>query len=177
MKKNTSLQSMKPQDLVVMAKLIACEEENWTQLKLAKELFMSQSEISTSLARCRYAGLLSYDGKTVHRKLFMDFVEFGLAVVFPQRAGPVVRGTPTAHSAYPLNEEIDSKEKYVWPYAKGKQRGQAILPLYPSAVKIADHDPIMYQMLSLMDAVRVGRAREKSLGIKHLKEMICLAIG
>jgi len=43
----------------------------------------------------------------------------------------MVRGIPTAHSAYSINEQIASgNDIYVWPYAKGNQWGQAIEPLY-----------------------------------------------
>jgi len=106
---------MKPQDLVVLAKLVALGDKEWTQLSLAKDLFMSQSEISSALARCRYANLLGYKGKTVHRKPFYDFIQYGLAVVFPQQPGVLVRGTATAHSAAPLSENWILFSIRYWP--------------------------------------------------------------
>ena len=66
-------QSMKPQDVVVLLKIISLGEKPWNQLSLAGELFMSQSEISQSIARSKYAGFLHITGKSVYRLSFMEF--------------------------------------------------------------------------------------------------------
>ena len=133
---------------------------------------MSQSEISHSLVRSKFAGLLDDSGKKVMRLALMDFLQYALALVFPQKPGAVVRGIPTAHSAPPLNKEIDSEELYVWPSASGKVRGHGIAPLYPSVADAAMKDEKLYQLLALADALRVGRARERNLAVKELKERI-----
>lgn len=164
---------MKPQDLVVLTKLIAINDSDYTQMSLSQMLYMSQSEISSSISRSTYAGLLMNKGREVNRKLFFDFIKYGLAVVFPQHPGAIVRGTVTAHSAPPLDIEIVSEEKYVWPYAKGKARGQTIAPLYPTVPKAVILDNYLYELLALMDAVRVGRAREKNLALELLEQHIC----
>lgn len=99
---------MKPQDVVVLLKIIALNSENWQQLQLAEALKMSQSEISQSVARSKYAGLLGGNGKKVMKQAFMEFLQYGITYVFPQKPGPVVRGVPTAHSAEPLKSVIVS---------------------------------------------------------------------
>jgi len=114
-----------------------------------------------------------HKGKEVNRKLFFDFIKYGLAVVFPQHPGALVRGTLTAHSAAPLDMEIVSEEKFVWPYAKGSARGQSITPLYPTVPKAVLIDPYLHEILALMVAVRVGRARKKNRALELLKERIC----
>jgi hypothetical protein len=171
--KKSSIPNMKPQDLVVLTKLIAINDPDYTQMSLSQMLFMSQSEISSSISRSTYAGLLMNKGREVNRKLFFDFIKYGLAVVFPQHPGAIVRGTVTAHSAPPLDIEIVSEEKYVWPYAKGKARGQTIAPLYPTVPKAVLLDNNLYKLLALMDAVRVGRARERNLALELLEQHIC----
>lgn len=77
---------------------------------------------------------------------------------------------PTAHSASPLKELIQSEEQFVWPYGKGKVRGQAIMPLYASAPEAALKDDKLHQLLALVDALRVRRAREKALAVIELKK-------
>jgi len=163
---------MKPQDIIILFKIIAIGDESWTQISLAQSLSMSQSEISQSLQRSKFAGLLDDSGKKVMRQSLMDFLQYGMAVVFPQKPGAVVRGMPTAHSAPPLNNEIVSEELYVWPSAFGKVRGHSIMPLYPSVTEAAMHDEKLYQMLALADALRVGKVREKNIAVKELKERI-----
>ncbi|WP_245731554.1 hypothetical protein [Kriegella aquimaris] len=172
MKKN-NLHQMKPQDIVVLAKLISLNDPAYTQIDLALSLEMSQSEISSSLSRSTYSGLLINNGKEINRKLFFDFIKYGLAVSFPQHPGPIVRGTVTAHSAPPLDLEFISDEKYVWPYAKGQSRGQSIAPLYPTVPQAVILDTDLHELLALFDAVRVGRAREKNRALAILEQRLC----
>jgi len=164
---------MKPQDIVVLAKIISMGNDGYTQIRLAETLHVSQSEISNSLKRSEYAGLLINNGQEVSRKLFFDFIKFGLSVVYPEHPGPMVRGTLTAHSAPPLDTEFVGDEKYVWPYAKGHSRGQSIAPLYPTVPQAVRLDQNLYELLALFDAVRVGRAREKNMALEILEQRLC----
>ena len=161
---------MKPQDIVILLKIVALGNDSWQQKPLAEALGMSQSEVSQSLARSKYAGLLFGNGKQVMKSALLDFLQFGITYTFPQKPGPIVRGIATAHAAAPLKENIDGQENYVWPYAKGNQRGQAIVPLFPSVPEAALKDQQLYELLALTDALRVGKAREKALAIKELKK-------
>jgi len=79
---------------------------------------------------------------------------------------------PTAHSSSPLIELIQSQEIFVWPDALGEQRGQSILPLYPGVVNAAKLDTKLYELLSLTDAIRIGKARERNLAMEQLKNRI-----
>ena len=137
---------------------------------MAEALGLSQSEVSESVARSKYAGLLDPEGKNVMKLALMEFLQYGLRYAFPQKPGPVVRGVPTAHSAAPLDKLIQSTEAYVWPYGKGTVRGQSIVPLYPSVPEAAQKDEKLYELLALADALRVGRAREKELAVTELKK-------
>lgn len=161
---------MSPVDIVILLKIVADGKEQWLQKPLAEELGISQSEVSKSLNRSKYAGLIDPSGKTVMKLALLDFLQYGFRYVFPVKIGPVVRGIPTSHSAYPLKEVIQSNEDYVWPYAKGKIKGHSIIPLYPSLPEAALKDPEFYELLSLTDALRVGRARERDLAITELKK-------
>jgi hypothetical protein len=164
--------TMSPLDVVVLLKIISLGNQPWNQKPLADSLGISQSEISKSIARSKFAGLLDSTGKSVRRLAMMDFLQYGIAYIFPQQAGALVRGIPTAHSAVPLNTIIQSTEAYVWPSGKGNLRGQSITPLYPSVIDAVENDQKLHELLALVDAVRVGRAREKELAIKELKNRL-----
>ena len=161
---------LKPQDILLLLKIVSIEEENWNQKPMALALGMSQSEVSESVARSKYAGLLSTNGKEVMRLSLLEFLQYGLRYVFPQKPGPMVRGVPTSHSAAPLNKIIQSTEHYVWPYGKGTVRGHSIVPLYNSVPEAALKDDKLHELLALVDALRVGRAREKNIAIAELKK-------
>lgn len=164
--------NMKPQDILLLLKLICLNGIAWNQKPVAEALAMSQSEVSEAVARMKYAGLLDTKGKKVLRLAFMEFLQYGIRYTFPQRPGAIVRGVPTSHSANPLKNQINSNEHYVWKYGKGTVRGQNIAPLYPSAVEAALKDEALHELLALVDALRVGRARERELAIQLLKERI-----
>ena len=164
--------TMKPRDLLILLKIIAAGTQALGQVALAEALNMSQSEISQSLVRSKFSGLLDGSGKKVMGMGLLDFLQHGLAYVFPQKPGAIVRGIPTAHSAPPLDKEFQSDEVYVWPSASGQVRGQSIQPLYPSVVEAAKKDEKLYQLLALADVLRVGKVREKNLALKELKQRI-----
>ena len=164
--------NMRPQDVVILLKIIANKEQEWFQIPLAEELNMSQSEISESISRSRYARLIAPHGKKVNRIALMEFLQYGLSYVFPQHPGPIVRGFATAHSASPLNKMINSSELYVWPSGKGDARGQSIIPLYPSVIEAIKRDSELYELLAMVDTLRVGKAREKEIAIKELRNRI-----
>lgn len=162
-------QIMSPHDVVILLKIVTYGKQQWFQQPLAAALGISQSEVSKSLNRSKYAGLLDISGKRVMRTALLDFLQHGIRYVFPLKPGPVVRGIPTSHSASPLKEQIQSTEEYVWPYGKGTVRGHSIIPLYASVPDAVLKDKKLYELLALVDALRVGRAREKELAIKELK--------
>lgn len=168
----TQQPTMSPLDVVVLLKLISLGNQPWNQKALADALRMSQSEISKSFARSRYSGLLDSTSKKVRRLALFEFLRCGIAYVFPQQPGAVVRGIATAHSAAPLNESIQSSEYYVWPSGKGNLRGHSIVPLYPSVVDAVQNDSKLHELLALVDALRVGRVREKELAITELQKRI-----
>mgnify|MGYP001555794643 CR=1 FL=1 len=168
----TQNQQMKPQDVLLLLKIVSDNSPSWNQKPMAEALGLSQSEVSEAVSRCKYAGLLAPNGKTVMRMALMEFLQYGLRYVFPIQPGAVVRGVPTSHSASPLKEDIQSSEAYVWPYGKGTVRGHSILPLYPSVPEAALKDAKLYELLALVDALRVGRARERELAIKEIKKRL-----
>ena len=164
---------MRPQDIVVLLKIIALKHDNWKNSDLAYSLKISPSEISEVLNRCKIAGLVDSKKRKVHINSFKEFLIYGLKYVFPAEPGSVLRGIPTAHSASPINENISSGgDIYVWPYAKGDQRGQAIEPLYKTLPATVQEDKLFYELLVIIDTIRVGRAREIQIAIEELEKRL-----
>ena len=168
----TQSYQIKPQDILLLLKLVSDNNPKWNQKPIAEALGLSQSEVSESVARSKYAGLLEPKGKVVMKLALMEFLQYGLRYVFPQKPGAMVRGVPTSHSASPLKENIQSVEDYVWPYGKGTVRGQSISPLYPSVPEAALKDSKLHELLALVDALRVGKAREKEIAIVELRKRL-----
>lgn len=164
---------MRPQDIVVLLKIILKEDHSWQNKDLAAELFISQSEISDSLSRSSMAGLIESEGKKkVYRQNLMEFIAHGLHYVFPILPGTMVNGIWTAHSHPFLQSKFQSELHYVWPDPRGEVRGLAIEPLYTHQVKAVKIDNRLYFMLAMIDVVRVGRVREVKVALEELKERI-----
>lgn len=163
---------MRPQDVAVLLKIVALGNDDWRGIDLAHALRLSPAEVSNSLKRSAMAGLVDGTKRRVARAALLEFLKHGLPYVFPVRPGGVVRGVPTAHTAPPLRAKFLTADAYVWPFAKGDQRGQAIAPLYPGAPAAALADPALHELLALADALRTGRARERDEAEKELAKRL-----
>ena len=165
---------MRPQDIVVLLKIIALKSDDWRNIDLANSLHISASEVSEALNRCKIARLIDNKKRTVFKNALSEFLIFGLKYVFPTEPGAIVRGVPSAHSASPIKEFISSDETdvYVWPYAKGNARGQAIEPLYQTLPEAVQEDHLLYELMAIVDTFRVGRIREMNIAVTELEKRL-----
>ena len=167
---------MRPQDIVVLLKIISIGDNNWRNIDIANAIGISPSEVSEALNRCKIARLIDSKKRKVHINAFKEFLIYGLKYVFPVEPGAIVKGIPTAHSAAPINEHISQgTDIYVWQYAKGYVRGQAIEPLYKNLPAIVQEDTLFYELLVIMDTIRVGRTREIKIAIEELEKRLVYA--
>jgi len=155
--KNQQL-SLKPQDLVILLKLVSAPEEPFTYSSIGKALFISASEVHASLARARIARLFTsdHDGDfAVAREALRELLLHGAQFVFPAVVGTLTRGIPTAHASPAMRDFLVPSDEPppVWPYAKGTVRGIALQPLYPTVPRAAEIDSRLYETLALFDAL------------------------
>ncbi len=163
---------MRPQDIAILLKIILLREEKWLGKDLALALRISPSEVSESLQRSHFAGLIDPTKRLVRRQALYEFLVHGIRYVFPVQPGALVRGIPTAFSNPPLVAVVQSQEPVVWPHAAGVLRGQSIEPLYPKAPEAALADPALHELLALVDALRVGRVREREIAALELQQRL-----
>ncbi len=163
---------MRPQDIVILLKIITFNENDWYMKDIANDLFISSSEVSQSLKRSVMAGLISSNKRRVMKFSLYDFLVYGIKYVYPVKPGSMVRGVKTSHSAPPLSEVIDSNEIYVWSYVEGDARGFAIEPLHPNVPIACLKDEKLYELLALVDAIRIGNKREFQLATSILKQRL-----
>jgi hypothetical protein len=175
---------LRPKDLILVLKLAANRhQERWTYAELSKDLGVSASQVFRSVARAEAARLL-YTPATPspHRSKvptfssrpnianLKEFLVHGAKYSFPPERGGMTRGIPTAHAGPTLAEQIapSSEPPPVWPFAEGRVRGLEFSPLYKTAPQAAQSDPKLYELLTLVDAIRDGRAREREIAIREL---------
>ncbi|HTG15843.1 MAG TPA: hypothetical protein VK747_11315 [Blastocatellia bacterium] len=158
---------LKPQDVVVALKLLGYDSRRPPFAQIARELCLSSSEVHGAMRRAQAAHLL-HGPELSNRPIVSALEEFlihGIKYVFPAEHGEPTRGVPTSYAAAPLNRLIDPGNGPipVWPYGKGEKRGTAFAPLYKLLPIAALQDPLLYEQLALIDAIRDGRARARQL--------------
>ena len=167
-----SQSSLKPQDVVVLAKLLGYEGRRPSMAQVGVDLALSTSEVHAALKRLAASRLIANDPQEGRPLLesVEEFLVHGVKYAFPARRGEVTRGMLTSYAASPLKAEIAAGSDLppVWPFAEGKHRGVSLEPLYKTVPIAASRDPYLYEVLALLDALRDGRAREKRLSEKHL---------
>lgn len=163
---------MRPQDVAILLKIAALNNNHFQLVQLSASLFVSLSEVSESLNRSQIASLIDFDKKRIHRQNFFEFLEHGVRYVFPQRPGTMVRGIPTAHSHPFMKKSFASETNYVWPDVNGTVLGLQIEPFYLKQAQAAKEDELFYKLLALVDVIRVGKTREVKIALEELKKLI-----
>ena len=167
----------KSQDVVVALKLCT-GNANSSYAKLGQELGMSASEVHASVRRLVKARLVQPEPKMVRRGPLVEFLIHGVPYVFPasQKAEPV-RGVPTAWAAPAMEGKFvvgsGSHLGPVWPDPEGDTQGTSVSPLYPSVPHAARVDKKLYDLLALVDALRIGRARERQFAKEEIRNRLC----
>jgi hypothetical protein len=166
--------NLKPQDILVLLKLVVLGKKHWTFNELSVELGMSPSEVHAAAKRALAASLAIKDDDKIRPNIrnLQEFLIHGIQYVFMPERGELNRGIPTAYAAEPMASYIvaDNEPPPVWPDPEGDVRGMSFTPLYKSAPKAAKKDPKLYELLVLVDGIRGGRARERDFAIKELKK-------
>lgn len=163
---------LKEQDIAVAVRLTQPESASLTYPSLGAALRISASEAHAAVRRATESGLLDRS-RAPRNSSLLEFLVHGIKYAFPGVWKGITRGIPTSIGAPPLSFSFGTSEfPPVWPYANGTARGEGLVPLYRSAPEAALRDPILYEWLALIDAVRSGRARERQLAVAEFKRRL-----
>jgi len=163
---------LKPQDIVILLKIIALGNTKWHNKDISGSLNISAPEVSKSLDRCVTAGLIDTDKKKVIRQALFEFIEYGICYVFPFQPGCIMKGIPTSIGHPFMKSIFDTRHVYVWPSEDSDVRGFSIEPLFPSVTKAVKNDDVLYKQLALVDVLRSGKPEEKKVAIQELRRII-----
>jgi hypothetical protein len=165
--------SLKPQDVVVLIKLLLYGSKRPPYAQIARDLFLSASEVHASVHRAKRARLLGGPDRweTPQKSALEEFLIHGVKYAFPPQRGELTRGVPTGFAAEPLKSRVSAGDEPppVWPFPEGKTRGYSFAPLYKTVPQAALRDSFLYEMLALIDAIRDGRTRERHIAEEELK--------
>jgi len=139
---------------------------------------VSKSEVNASIKRSIAVGMAKLDRKSQYPKAnisaLLEFVVHGIKYVYPAKPSAIVRGIPTSIAAPVLEGKLMTAGEYihVWPDARGKEKGQSIVPLYKSVPMAVKKDPRLYEFLALVDAIRLGASRESAFAVQELEKRL-----
>lgn len=169
-------QTLKPQDLVVALKVATNDARELTLTGLAQELSMVVSAVHGSIRRCEQARLLGrVEGRIAPFKpALLEFTVHGARYAFPATQGPLTRGMATSLAGPSLRQHFDQTKAMplVWPDPQGDSYGPGLLPLHHNVPAAARQDRALFDVLSLLDAIRAGAAREREMAAALLAERL-----
>jgi AraC-like DNA-binding protein len=157
---------LKPQDVMIMLKIVTMHQREWKYSEVALELGMSPSEVHSGVKRLKRCNLLSelrMDMGGAEQKLHLpdidalkEFMQHGIMYVFPAVYGKPAKGLPTSYGVEHLFEGYGFTGGFipVWELEVGEYVGASVKPLYTSAPKAAMNDFQLYELLALTDAMR-----------------------
>jgi hypothetical protein len=162
--------TLRPGDLVVACQLAITPEEKF--INIANYTGISAGECHNAVRRLRLARILLSSERRPATDILHNFLVHGAPFAFPAVLGSSTIGVLTAHSAPTFHPSVETAERIVWPYADGKVRGQSLIPLFPAAPALATTNPPLYDVLTIIDALRVGTTRVRKVAAELLAERL-----
>lgn len=169
-----------PRDILVVLKLHLIDDPRQSYERLGADVGLGASTLHRSVGRLMEAGLLTPE-RRVKRADLLDLLVYGVRFVYYTRPKEPTRGMPTAHAAAPLkhllatgssNFAVSGEAIPVWPDPLGSAQGYAVEPLDPIAPSASRRDERLYELLALVDAMRIGHTRDRMLAIKELQQRL-----
>ncbi len=159
--------ALKPQDVCILLQLSLTPTATYREL--AEATGMSLGFVHDSSMRLEASGLALRDEGSINGPGAFEFITCGVPYAFPAEVGSNTRGIATAFSDSMPSDPDRPDGTYVWPHARGDIRGQSLQPLCGSAVEISSSNPSLYRMLAEVDAIRVGRVRDREAARSSLR--------
>ncbi len=179
---------LKSQAVGLLLKLVCIENaerkseqvdvQQYSVRRLAEQTGISKSQVSVLLNHLLDIGLVRLDRQwhvpRVNRSALLDILRSSVRYLFSVRLGEVTLGIPTGFAAPVLQQQLISAGELipVWPDARGSAKGQAVMPLFASVAVAIKHDAALYDLLALVDCVRLGQARERQVAVAQLEQLL-----
>lgn len=151
---------------------------------LAKSTGRSIGEVHNAISRLQAARIVMRARRAIVVEPLLRFIQWGVPYSFPPVIGGMALGVETARLNWSeaetssvlgtgtANPARSRTSEYVWPSAEGETRGQALAPLYTFAPRLARTNSELCLILSRVDLIRIGGAREGSAAIDAIAEQI-----
>ncbi len=153
--------TLRPSDIVVALQLTIDSLAHFKEL--AESTGISAGECHNAVRRLRLSQLVLSDERRSSIAALHQFLVQGAPFAFPAVVGAGTVGVATAHSSPAFSGIIESPDHLVWPDPDGLVRGQSLIPLFPGAPALPTRNQPLYELLTIVDALRVGTTRVRKV--------------
>jgi hypothetical protein len=158
--------TLRPSDIVVALQLMLESSAQFKQL--AESTGISAGECHNAVRRLRLSQLVQAGERRPSSDALHQFLVQGVPFAFPAVVGAGTIGIATAYSSSAFRGIIESPDHFVWPDAAGPVRGQSLTPLFPGAPALPSRNQPLYELLAIVDALRVGTTRVRKVAAELL---------
>jgi hypothetical protein len=169
--------SLKPQDSVLLLKYWAINSrvQESSVRNIAESIGISASEVSKGARRLMAARLVVERSGSIfaEKGAVLEWLCYGIRYAYPQESTGYGRGMPTSWNCPLLKSElVPPSPPLVWSVSGGEEEGAFINPIHESVSFAASRDPLLYQAMSLVEAIRGGKPRELIIARDLLSKLI-----
>jgi DNA-binding Lrp family transcriptional regulator len=168
---------LKPQDTVLVLKYWSLKQDKLDSSvrDIAESIGISPSEVSKGTRRLVAARLVVERDARVFAEsgALLEWLGYGVRYAYPQESVGYGRGMATSWNCPVLKSEmVAPTPAFVWPVSRGDAEGALIKPFHESVPVAASKDERLYQILSLLEAIRGGKPRELAIARNILADLI-----
>lgn len=162
---------MKSQDILVLLRSFLWRRRSWIISDMAHSLGLSTSEVHASIKMLSSVSLMDNVTRKPNRTEMKKFILNSYRYLFPVEYGQIATGLPIGVDGPILSHDFPkSQEIVVWPCLDGGSRGLVLKPIHHKIPSIAQKDAEWYALISLLDTLRIGKTRERSLAMDFLND-------
>ena len=159
---------LKPQDTVLALRYWSLKQDKLDSSvrDIAESIGISASEVSKGTKRLVAARLVVERDARVFAEAgaLLEWLGYGVRYAYPQESVGYGRGMATSWNCPVLKSEMVAPiPAFVWPVSGGGTDGALIKPFHGSVPVAASKDERLYQVLSLLEAIRGGKPRELAI--------------
>ena len=165
---------MKEVDVYVLLSFLVKKNSKETIRDWQNRSGISKAVLGRSMKFLRQAKLVA-ENEPIYRNI-EEFLIHGFSYVFPIEKGRVTRGFISGIDATKLKSDfVDNEYPIVWAHPEGNVKGFSVPPLHKAIPEMIAKNKLeqnVYEMLALLDVLRVGQRREIEAAKKRLKELL-----
>jgi hypothetical protein len=168
---------LKPQDTLLLVKYWSLKKQGKARnvRDIAEAIGISPGEVSKGTQRLVASHLVVERSGDIFSETgaMLEWLSYGVRYAYPYESIGFGRGMATSWNCPVLKSEVVSPvPALVWQTVGGDTEGLLIKPLHQSVPLAASRDTLLYQVMSLVEAIRGGKPRELAIARELLTDLI-----